>query len=127
MIREDGWEHLRLVFPTEDAEDVRGEFEEQGVGILCATGSLRLRKRWHKRAARLVSFVGGQWVARKAYASVLTFLERRSLLTAAPRCAAVGGAGVVAGLATVALQYGLESRPGLTASIEYVECCLMGC
>lgn len=119
MIREDGWEHLRLVFLTEDVEDVRREFEEQGVGILCATGSLRLRKRWHKRAARLVSFVGGQWVARKAYASVLTFLERRSLLTAAPRCAAVGGAGIVAGVATVALQYGLERALPSAFMTEY--------
>ena len=108
MIREDGWHHLRLVFPTEDAEHVRREFEEQGVGILCATGSLRLRKPWHKKAAWLGGIVGGEWVLRNAYASLMTTLEGKSLLTTRG-CAAAGGAGIAAGVATLALQWGLES------------------
>ena len=112
MIREDGWQELRLVFPNEDADDVCREFQEQGVEILRAQGVMKLQKSWHKKAAWAGGVVGGFWILNSGRKGLSAFLAGRQALADFGRLrsiAALGGASLAAGAATLAVQWGLAA------------------
>lgn len=52
MLREGGWDNLRLVFPPEHATEYTELFQLNNIAVLQTKGAIKLRKEYHESAAR---------------------------------------------------------------------------
>jgi len=72
MVREDGWDQLKLIFPVECAAEFLNFFQEENVQVLQTQGAIKLRKDWHERATYVgagAAAFGWAWGRKKVFAA----------------------------------------------------------